>query len=358
MVTGAPRPAELEPLCDTLGFHRGLDGYQPTPLVQADAVARDLGLERLLVKNESNRFGLPAFKFLGASWAVAQLLGGGTDFAQLRRAALDAGIGRLIAATEGNHGQAVARMAGAIGLEAIIYVPAAMAPARREALLSEGATVIEVDGRYDDAVRAAASAARDDPSSRAVNDADLDGSSPVARWVIEGYSTLFAEIDEQLGGAVVDVVMLQTGVGAFAASGVRWAASHGAAAVAVDPAGAACVAASIARARPVTIKTTSTAMAGLDCGTPSVAAWPSLWAGLAGAVVVSDDEADAAMRTLAAEGIESGESGAAGLAGLQALLHDPACSPLLRAIDAPRTALVIVTEGATDPARYASVVGE
>jgi diaminopropionate ammonia-lyase len=358
MVTGAPRPADLEPLADTLGFHRGLEGYQPTPLVDAKAIARELGLDRLLVKNESSRFGLPAFKFLGASWAIAQLLGGGSDLAQLRHAARDAGIRRLTTATDGNHGRAVARMAVALELDATIYAPASMAPVRRAAIVSEGANVFDVGGSYDDAVRAATADAKTDAGCRAVNDADLDGSSPAARWVIEGYSTLFAEVDNAIGGIDVDVVMLQTGVGAFAASGVRWAARHGAAAVAVDPAGAACVAVSLARSRPVTVKTTPTAMAGLDAGTPSAAAWPALWAGLAGAVVVSDEEADTAMRTLAGEGIESGESGAAGLAGLKALLRDPSCSPLLTAIGRPRSALVVVTEGATDPARYHGVVGE
>ena len=54
---------------------------------------------------------------------------------------------------------------------------------------------------YDEAVRTASADAAGDPGCRAVNDADLDGSIPVAGWVIEGYSTLFAEIDEQTGGA-------------------------------------------------------------------------------------------------------------------------------------------------------------
>ena len=231
-----------------------------------------------------------------------------------------------------------------------------MAEVRRSAITYEGATVIDVAKGYDEAVRTAAADAAGDPRCRAVNDADMDGSSPVAGWVIEGYSTLFAEIDEQTGGADIDLVMLQTGVGAFAACGTRWAAAHNAAAVAVDPSGAACVATSLANGQPTTIETTPTTMAGLDAGTPSATAWPSLQAGLCGAVVVTDEEADSAMRSLAAEGIESGESGAAGLAGLRVLLRDPGCAPLLAQVGRPRSALVVVTEGATDPDRYRQVL--
>ncbi len=96
-------------------------------------------------------------------------------------------------------------------------------------------------------------------------------------------------------------------------------------------------------------------MAGLDAATPSAAAWPTLVAGLAGAIVVDDGEADEATRDLAALGIESGESGAAGLAGLRALVEDERCAPL-RPRRHVRRALVVVTEGATDPERYAHVL--
>jgi diaminopropionate ammonia-lyase len=356
---GAARPAQVSrlPEASTVAFHRGLRGYQRTRFVSAPSLADELGLDRLYVKDESLRFGLPAFKFLGASWAISQLLGGGSDASILAEHARAAGIDRLATATDGNHGRAVARMAALVGLASTIYVPRAMLRVRREAILSEGAELVEVDDDYDEAVRRAVADAAQDPSCRAVNDADLDGTSEVARWVIEGYSTLFAEVDDQLPlDAAIDTVLLQTGVGAFAAAGVRWAAGRGVVAIGVDPAGAPCIAASLAAGRPVTVETTGTSMAGLDAGTPSTAAWPTLADGLAGAIVVEDAEADRAMRDLATLGIESGESGAAGLAGLRALLEDDACSSL-RA-DRPRQALVVVTEGATDPARYARVLAE
>ena len=58
----------------------------------------------------------------------------------------------LVAATDGNHGRAVARVARLLGLGARIFVPGDMAPARREAIAGEDAEVVVVDGTYDDAV--------------------------------------------------------------------------------------------------------------------------------------------------------------------------------------------------------------
>lgn len=357
-VVGKPSssPDAPGPRPDTLAFHRALPGYAPTPLHEATELADELGLERLYVKDESSRFALPAFKFLGASWAIARLLDGGADIDSLARNANALGIERLTTATDGNHGRAVARMAALLGLRATIYVPQAMRPARRAAIMEEGADLVVVFGDYDEAVRRSLRDAADDDACRAVNDADLDGSSPVAGWVIEGYSTLFREVDEQLPAtAALDTVLLQTGVGAFASAGVQWATGHGIVPIAVDPSGAACIAASLEAGEPLTIETSGTTMAGLDAGTPSAVAWPTLARGLAGAVVVEDDEADRASRELAAIRVEAGESGAAGLAGLRALIQDPACAALEPG--RVRQALVIVTEGATDPERYAHVLG-
>ena len=50
-------------------FHRRLPGYAPTPLLAAPDLAAAAGVGAVLVKDESSRFGLPAFKMLGAAWA-------------------------------------------------------------------------------------------------------------------------------------------------------------------------------------------------------------------------------------------------------------------------------------------------
>ena len=57
-----------------LGFHRTIPGYQPTRLVHLPGLARRWGVGEILVKDESTRFGLEAFKVLGGSYAVARLM--------------------------------------------------------------------------------------------------------------------------------------------------------------------------------------------------------------------------------------------------------------------------------------------
>jgi len=152
--------------------------------------------------------------------------------------------------------------------------------------------------------------------------------------------------------------VLQMGVGAFASSGVRWAISRGIPAVGAEPAGSACVAISVEAGKPVTVEELPTTMACLVAGTPSAAGWPTLIGGLSGVVVLDDPESDAAARRLAGLGIEAGESGAAGTAGLIALATDPLSEQLRQQIGFGqiRSALVVNTEGATDPERYRTVV--
>jgi diaminopropionate ammonia-lyase len=319
-------------------FHRALEGYAPTPLRALDGVAAQLGIGALALKDESGRLGLPAFKVLGASWATQRALRERPD------------VTRLVAASAGNHGRAVAHVARMRGLEALVLLPARASAARRAAIEAEGARVVAVDGTYEEAV-ALARAAGAEPGSLELADVGADGP---ARWVIDGYGTLFAELAEQAPGGF-DLLLVPAGVGSLAAAAARHAAATGAAAIAVEPRAAACVAASLAAGEPAVVPTPGTAMAGLDCAEVSAAAWPDLRAGLRGAIAVDDDEARAAMRELAALGLEIGDCGAAALAALRALATDDACAALREAVGfGPATrALLIATEGATDPGAYA-----
>jgi diaminopropionate ammonia-lyase len=90
-------------------------------------------------------------------------------------------------------------------------------------------------------------------------------------------------------------------------------------------------------------------MAGLDCAEVSPAAWPTLHRGIAGTVTVTDAEAAAAIRELAAAGLTIGESGAAALAGLRNLVADPRCADLRDrlGISPDTSVLLVATEGAT-----------
>ncbi|MEK7836717.1 MAG: pyridoxal-phosphate dependent enzyme, partial [candidate division NC10 bacterium] len=105
-------------------------------------------------------------------------------------------------------------------------------------------------------------------------------------------------------------------------------------------------------------------MAGLNCGTPSLAAWPMLRAGIDLFLAVDDGFAEEAMRRLAAGSsgdphVVAGESGAAGLAGLLALCREPGLGAARQALGlGPASRVLLVnTEGATDPAGYRQIVG-
>jgi diaminopropionate ammonia-lyase len=336
-------------------LHRRLPGYAPTPIIEAPGLATELGLAVVSVKDESSRLGLPSFKILGASWAVYRLLVARLghepvwrDLDELRAALAPLGALTLIAATDGNHGRAVARMAMQLGYSARILAPAGTADARIAGIESEGARVTVVDGTYDDAVRASAALASD--RDLVVSDTSWDGYTDVPATVIEGYSTIGAEVDEQLD-APPEVVVVPMGIGALAAAIVEHYAAT-ATVVAVEPLGAACGLRSAEAGHPVTVPGPHRSiMAGLNCGTVSVVAWPTVSRGVDLFVAVDDGAAERAMRELAAIGVTAGETGAASLAGLRAVARQTAI-PL-----AGKRALVLCTEGATDPIAYERIVG-
>ena len=142
-----PNPA-VEP------FHKGLPNYSVTPLHSLSELAKNLDLGHVLLKDESHRLGLPAFKILGASWACHKLIASkcnlpltaGLD--ELGAAAREHGI-ELVTCTEGNWGRAIARMARYLQIPATIAVPNFMDQATQLLIESEGARVVVVDGDYD-----------------------------------------------------------------------------------------------------------------------------------------------------------------------------------------------------------------
>jgi diaminopropionate ammonia-lyase len=315
---------------DAAAFHRALSGYAPTAVHQLDAIASELGVAAVQVKDESSRLGLPAFKILGASWAVERAL------------REEPATGALVAASAGNHGRAVAHAAAMRGLACRVFLPERSLAVRREAIAAEGAEIIVVNGTYEDAVEAAARAAREDATALI---ADVGETGP-AEWVIDGYATLFAEAAQQ---ATYDLLLVPVGVGSLAAAAARHGARVGAKVIGVEPTTAACLTASLAQGVPTVVPTPGTTMAGLDCADVSPAAWPSLHRGIAGTVTIRDDEADAAVRELSANGFTIGESGAAPLAGLRALQTDEDCRGLRDHLATNRRSrvLLIATEGAT-----------
>src|SRR5215210_6867076 len=368
----APPPVLAAKSRAPLAFHQRLPGYAPTPLISAPALARRLGVGRLLLKIESSRFGLPAFKILGASWAVYRTLerrlghelNGWETPAQLREQLAPLGRLTLLAATDGNHGRAVAHMAGLLGFASRIYVPAGTAQARIDAIASEGAQVAVVNGTYDDAV--ARSAEDANARSLVISDTSWPGYEEIPQWVMEGYSTIMHETEDELGrtgGGRVDLIAVQFGVGALAAAVVdhfvQPAPAPRPAILSVEPLRAACMLASMEAGEIVTVPGPhDSIMAGLNCGRPSIVAWPLVSRGIDAFIAIEDERAREAMRALASIGIVAGETGAAGLAGLIELLHGPngAEHRTRLRVAAESTVLAFITEGATDPVSYRAIV--
>jgi diaminopropionate ammonia-lyase len=375
LLNPAARPAATmaPPPRTPLGLHRRLPGYAVTPLHEAPMLAKANGVGRVWVKDESSRLGLPAFKMLGASWAsyraVAERLGQDTEpwssLEELHDRLRPLRPLTLAAATDGNHGRAVARMAASLGFDADVYVPHGTATARIDAIEGEGARVMVVDGDYDAAVAAAASTAG--ARCLVIQDVAWPGYEQVPAWVVEGYGTIFWEVDDQFatrGEKGPDVVMIPVGVGGLAAAAVRHWRRRGLGRpprlIGVEPLAAACVLRSLKAGRIVTVPGPHhSIMAGLNCGTPSLVAWPSLRTGLDAVVAVGDERARQAMRDLAAAGIVAGETGAASLAGLAELTGGPEAGRLRDALGltADARVLLLCTEGATDPQAYQQIVG-
>lgn len=343
-------------------FHASLPDFAPTPLRSAPKAAQRLGVRSVLVKDESQRLGMPSFKILGASWAtyraimahLGETLDEKPTLDQLREVVAAKGSHlTLVAATDGNHGRAVARMARLLGLEAVILVPAGTVDSRIDAITGEGAMIRIVDGGYDQAI--AASAALSGEKHVVISDTSWDGYTDTPGWVIDGYSTMLKEIvDEIEAGHVAEptVVAAQMGVGAFAAAVTRAFASRPARLlVGVEPTKADCIITSVEAGEITTIaEPQDSIMAGLNCGTPSIVAWDDVLRGYDAFVTVTDDDARDAMRLLHDDGIEAGESGAAGLAGL--LAHAEGLG-----LGHQDDVIVLVTEGVTDPVAYAEIIG-
>ena len=349
-------PAAAGESCDSLAstrvaeFHKSLPNYAPTPLVSLPELATELGIKGVYVKDESNRFGLPAFKVLGASWgcfrAVAQHFGLSADQVTLRELASQAGTSSvsLVTASEGNHGRAVAYMAKLLGIDAEIFVPRSMDESTRQRIASEGARVSVVQGTYDDAVKKAYDQASHD-NVLLIQDTAFEGYEDIPAWIVEGYSTMMNEAEDQLLqiGLTANMMITPVGVGSLAHAVARHCKSRNVAVVAVEPDSAPCLFSSLRAGKSIPVQTSATIMDGMNCGTVSSTAWPDLQRLTDACVTVSSFESHSAVQYLTSNSIPAGPCGAASLAALKRLAKE-APSTL-----SPETVVVLLsTEGARE----------
>ena len=341
-------------------FHRRLPGYAPTRVVDAPGLAAELGLAALTVKDESQP-ARPARRSRSSArrgrctgcWSAR--LGHEPewrDLDDLRAALAPLGPLTLVAATDGNHGRAVAHMARLLGYAA--HDPRA----RRN---RDGAHRRRSRAR---ARRSRSSTAPTTTRSRASAALAADDVLVVSRHVVGGLHRGAAHRDRGLRDDLRRGRRAARGRatrGRRRADGRRRARRRGGRplrgrARRSSWSNRCRPRAACARPRPASPVEVpgphDSIMAGLNCGMVSVVAWPAVSAGVDVFVAVDDAAAEQAMRDLAGDRRGRGRDGRRRARG-------PARRRRRRASRSSRPArvLVLCTEGATDPVAYDRIVG-
>ena len=206
-------------------FHTSMPQYESTTLHELPERAQSLGLGALYVKDESTRFGLNAFKGLGASYAMAHHFAGqlneGIDdmnFNRLRSALKGRPPETFVTATEGNHGKGVAWGAKIFKQQGRVFLPKGASGARVQAVTGLGADAEVTEMNYDDTVQYAAEQAKRN-GWVLMQDTAWEGYTEIPLNIMRGYTTIISEVQAQLGRsslAEISHVVLQAGVGSFA----------------------------------------------------------------------------------------------------------------------------------------------
>lgn len=372
-----PQDAEMLSLAAAENVERQLSrraDHRPTPLHTLPALAGELGVAAVFVKDEGHRLGLGSFKALGGSYTVIRLvieeaerrLGRNLDLGDLDRPEVRAVAAGMTfgCATDGNHGRSVAMGARLVGAKSVIFVHSGVSAKRIDAIAHYGAEIVRVAGTYDDSVEEAARVC-DENGWTVVSDTSWPGYEYIPGLVMQGYTALLCEALRQMKEPPTHV-FVQAGVGGIAAATAGHLAlrfgTQRPRFVVVDPARAACLYETAKAGHPVkVVHGEPTIMAMLECYEPSLVAWRILARVADAFMTVEEEDAVSIMNRLARPSagdpaIVAGESGGVGLAGLVAAARDPALRAALGLTPQSRV-FVINTEGATDPERYAALVG-
>lgn len=385
----APVPQGADPVLELLSpentrevqsFHRGMDGYAVTPLRELKNQAAKLGVRGFFVKDESSRFGLNAFKALGGSYAMAKELCRRLDipvdentYSVLRSKEIRERLGDMtfVTATDGNHGRGIAWMARELGQKAVVYMPEGTVAERLQNIRALGAEAEILPMNYDACVRHA-SAMAEKYGWILVQDTAWEGYEEIPASIMRGYSTMAAEIRDQLPEGVIPThLFLQAGVGSMAGAvagyfSALWQEKRPKIII-VEPDKADChyrtAKANDGKLHIVTGAMDSL-MAGLCCGEPCTLSWEILKHADA-FVSCGDGYTIRGMRLLGKPlgddpKVVSGESGAVTSGVAAAILTEPELRPLGHALgmDERSIVLTISTEGDTDKEHYRSVMGE
>ena len=340
-----------------------------------------MGVKGIYVKDESFRFGLNAFKALGGTYSIAQVicekLGKNIEdvtFDYLKSEEVHEKIKDMVfvTATDGNHGRGVAWTASRLGCRSVVYMPKGAAETRVEAIRKAGAEIHVTDLNYDDAVRLA-SRTGDENGWILVQDTGFEGYEKIPNWISQGYMTMADEAQQQLEAMGVDKpthLFLQAGVGAMAGGVLgyyvnKFKEDYPVTAI-VEPNNAACIYKSAITndGKPHAVKGDhNTIMAGLACGEPNLVTWEILRDFASVYFACPDFISAVGMRLLACprgedRKIVSGESGSVGIGLLDFLVRRKELGEVKEylGLDEESVILLFNTEGDTDPDNYKDII--
>ena len=363
-------------------FHQSFPQYAPTPMHDLNGMAKEFGLAKMLVKDESYRFGLNAFKVLGGSFAMASYIAQKTnkdlskvDYAYLTSSRLKAEFGQatFFTATDGNHGRGVAWAANKLGQKAVVLMPKGSSKSRFDHIAKEGATVTIEQVNYDECVRRANTLAQQTENGVMVQDTAWEGYEQIPAWIMQGYGTLAEESADQIekaGIAPPTHIFVQAGVGSLAGAVAGYFVNryleNPPKLIIMEAQAADCLYKS-AKACDGEIRIATgdlkTIMAGLACGEPNTIGFDILKNHASFFVSCPDWVSAKGMRMLGAPvkgdpQIISGESGAVGMGLVATLMTDNTCAPMRDAMGLKSDSRVLIfsTEGDTDRDTYRAIV--
>ncbi len=313
-----------------------------TPLLDHDAIARDLGIGKLWLKDERGRIGLGSFKALGAAHAIAKQA---IERAGLENAATALAGETFVCASAGNHGLSVAAGARLFGAKAVVYLSHSVDESFAERLRGKSATVVREGTDYAASMAAAAKAAHDH-GWQLLSDSSWQGYWRPARDVMEGYLIMAEEVVGQISEPPTDL-FLQAGVGGLAAAcagAARRQWGDTVRIIVVEPDRAPAIHHSILAGRSVITSGADSNMGRLDCKEPSHLALKLLAREADDLMLISDEEATQSVALLADHGIVTTPSGAGGFAGLHHCPQQGSAST----INGVTRALAYITEGVED----------
>ncbi len=328
------------------------DGYSPTPLIELNKLSKELGLNKILYKDESKRFNLKSFKALGGAYAVEKVSKGNKNIV-------------VATATAGNHGRSVAWGASRLGLKCKIFISEYVSDARGQAMQDLGADVIKVKGNYEKSLTECIKQSTKN-NWQIVQDVAWENYKLVPKYTMAGYTVMMKEIVDQIKNDQITHVILQAGVGGMAGAmiaGIAKFLKNIPSTVVVEPDSAACVLESIKKNKLIKIDIKrESLMGGMSCGEVSLVPWEILKNSVRYCISLPDNDIAKTMKLLgnakfSEEKIIAGENSAPGVIGLISSCINEKIKAQLK-LNRESNVLLIGCEGDTDQEMYQKLVNQ